>query len=450
MVLADLYRKFDHNRSLIYNIVGTFAVKGGTMLLSLISMPLYLNYFENNILLGVWFTMHTVLSWILVFDLGIGNGLRNHLTTALARNDRDNAKAYISSAYIMFGAFVAILSLLVLGLSHVVSWNGILNVSEHVIDPADLHQGVNITLVGIIFSFILRLINPVLYALQKSALPNFLAFIGSLLQVAFLYFYTAAKGDLGHNFIILAWVHALSINIPPLIATVGVFWTMLKGYFPSFSFFSKIHARQILTLGLLFFILQILYMVISATNEFFISHFFDPSYVVEYQIYMKLFSIIGSLVTLALVPVWSAITKAFTEKRFQWIIKLYRMLNYAVVVAAIIQFLMLPFLRSIIEFWLKDNAIAVNYCYAFCFVVYSCVSIWIAIQSSIVAGLGKLKVQAWFYTFAVIFKIAVIILVAKLGGSWITVVNISIVALLPYCVAQPFYIRKALNEMKDV
>lgn len=194
MVLTDLYRKFDHNRSLIYNIVGTFAVKGGTMLLSLISMPLYLNYFENNILLGVWFTMHTVLSWILVFDLGIGNGLRNHLTTALARNDRDNAKAYISSAYIMFGAFVAILSLLVLGLSHVVSWNGILNVSEHVIDPADLHQGVNITLVGIIFSFILRLINPVLYALQKSALPNFLAFIGSLLQVAFLYFYTAAKG----------------------------------------------------------------------------------------------------------------------------------------------------------------------------------------------------------------------------------------------------------------
>ena len=95
MVLTDLYRKFDHNRSLIYNIVGTFAVKGGTMLLSLISMPLYLNYFENNILLGVWFTMHTVLSWILVFDLGIGNGLRNHLTTALARNDRDLSLIHI-------------------------------------------------------------------------------------------------------------------------------------------------------------------------------------------------------------------------------------------------------------------------------------------------------------------------------------------------------------------
>ena len=40
MVLIDLYRKFNHNRSLIYNIIGTFAVKGGTMLLSLISMPL--------------------------------------------------------------------------------------------------------------------------------------------------------------------------------------------------------------------------------------------------------------------------------------------------------------------------------------------------------------------------------------------------------------------------
>ena len=450
MIIADLYRRFANNRALIYNILGSFAVKGGTMLLSLISMPLYMNYFEDNILLGVWFTMHTVLSWILVFDLGIGNGLRNHLTTALAQNNRNAAKAYISSAYIMFAVFVVVLSLFVLGISHIVSWNKILNVPEYIIDPINLHRGVNITLVGIIFSFILRLINPILYALQRSALPNFLAFIGSLLQVAFLYFYTSSEGDPGYNFVILAWVHALSINVPPLIATASVFLTMLKGCFPSFSFFSKIRARQILTLGLLFFILQILYMVISATNEFFISHFFDPSYVVEYQIYMKLFSIIGSLFTLALIPVWSAITKAFAEKRFQWILKLYRLLNYTVIIAALIQLLMIPFLKTIIGFWLKDKAIDVNYNYALCFATYSCISIWIAIQSSIVAGLGKLKVQTWFYTFAVIFKIALIILIARLGGSWITVINVSIIALLPYCIVQPYYIRKTLNAINHV
>ena len=204
MIIADLYRRFANNRALIYNILGSFAVKGGTMLLSLISMPLYMNYFEDNILLGVWFTMHTVLSWILVFDLGIGNGLRNHLTTALAQNNRNAAKAYISSAYIMFAVFVVVLSLFVLGISHIVSWNKILNVPEYIIDPINLHRGVNITLVGIIFSFILRLINPILYALQRSALPNFLAFIGSLLQVAFLYFYTSSEGDPGYNFVILA------------------------------------------------------------------------------------------------------------------------------------------------------------------------------------------------------------------------------------------------------
>ena len=93
-------------------------------------------------------------------------------------------------------------------------------------------------------------------------------------------------------------------------------------------------------------------MIITVTNEFFISYFFDPSFVVEYQIYIKIFSIAGTFVSLALIPVWSAVTKAFVEKRYDWIIKLVRFLYFVAGIAVLFQLAIIPFLDPILEFWL--------------------------------------------------------------------------------------------------
>ena len=85
------------NKSLLINIFSSYLVKGLGVLCSLISMPLFLKYFNDQMILGVWFTMLSVLNWILVFDMGIGNGLRNHLTKALAKKDFQSAKQLVSS-----------------------------------------------------------------------------------------------------------------------------------------------------------------------------------------------------------------------------------------------------------------------------------------------------------------------------------------------------------------
>ena len=96
---SDIKGKYIGNKNLINNVLGSFLVRGFGFLVSFALFPLYLNYFDDNTVLGCWFTMCSVLSWIQVFDLGIGNGLRNHLTADLSLKNYESARQYISSSW---------------------------------------------------------------------------------------------------------------------------------------------------------------------------------------------------------------------------------------------------------------------------------------------------------------------------------------------------------------
>ena len=110
--------------------------KGVSILLSLVYVPVVLDYL-GDYKYGVWATVLSILSWISYFDLGIGNGLRNRLSEALASsNSKNDAKTLVSSAY-------AILSLVVLAISVVcgfgisfIDWSDLLsawNINENLV-----------------------------------------------------------------------------------------------------------------------------------------------------------------------------------------------------------------------------------------------------------------------------------------------------------------------------
>lgn len=189
-------------------------------------------------------------------------------------------------------------------------------------------------------------------------------------------------------------------------------------------------------------------MVITVTNEWFISKFFSPEYCVDYQIYFRLFSIVGSLIMLAMSPLWSAITKAYTQKRYYWIIKLQKVLYYIAFFSIIAECLLIIFMQPLINIWLGEKAIEVNYYTAFCFLLYGVIIIWVTIQSTIVAGLGTLKTQLHFYLFAAIFKIIAIIITAQFTTDWSIVILATSLGLLPYCIHQPKVIRKELRILE--
>lgn len=436
----------EKNKIIVKNVIGSFLIRGLSLFVSLFSMPLYIKYFENQVVLGLWFTIISVLSWVLTFDLGLGNGLRNRLVETIVRNDNKESSKLISSAY----AIISILSIAIIFFALIVfskiNWNNVFNIDNTIISNEVLLVAIKILFIGIMISFILKLINSILYAMQKAAINNVLALITSVLPLIYILF-SPNKG-IEENLISLSWINTFSICLPLLIATIIVFFfTPLKQCKPSLR---NIHIKteiSIVSLGGAFFLTQIAFMIINSTNEILITNFWGPEYVVEYQIYNRIFSLVGSFFSIALTPVWSSVTRALVEKDFLWLKNLNKVLYHVGALGVIFEFLLICFLQKIIDIWLGDNSINVNYVYAIVFAVYGSLFIYNIIVTTIANGVGYLKTQLICYSVGAMLKIPLLLVAAYLFSiDWISVVGINIFIFFIFDFIQTIWLNKFIKN----
>lgn len=438
-----------NNKRIVVNIVAAFGIKGGGMIVNMLSMPLYIDYFNNNMVLGLWFTILTVVNWILSFDVGIGNGLRNHLTKALTQKDFEQGKRLTSSAFAALGIITIVFTIFVFSVIPVVNWNNMFNISGDIISRDILARCVGFTMVGIMASFFLHIVRGILFALQLSSIVNLLHLLTSILLVAYL-FVAPDFSTIEEKLSTMSIAYAILINIPSILVLFFVFFfSEMKHCRPRMKYVTSNAVKAVLGLGISFFVVQVMYMIITVTNEWFISKFFSPKHCVDYQIYFRLFALVGGLIMLAMSPLWSAITKAYSMKRYRWIIKLQNVLNYLAIGCIVVECLFVVFLQLIINIWLGDRSIEVNYLTASFFLLYGIIMIWVAIQSTIVAGLGTLKTQLRLYVFAAIFKILFIVFVSQVTDDWSVVILATALGLLPYCIYQPREVRKQLIKLEQ-
>lgn len=434
------------DKNILVNIFASFVIRGGSLAISLISLPLYIKYFEDQQILGMWFTVVSVLTWILNFDLGIGNGLRNQLVEPLLKKDTLKIKKYISSAYFMIGSIVSVIMVIAIYSFPLIEWNILLNIPINTIDNNTLLKCVLIIFAGIMIQFFLRLITSILYSLQISFLPNLLNLISNTIILFFIIFYSSSSVE--KNLIILSWVNLIAVNLPLLIVTIIIFFKVLKESRPNIKFVKLEYSKNVMKLGGIFFFIQVFYMLIVNTNEFLISWLVGPEYVVEYQIYNRLFTVFSTILSLALIPIWSAVSKALAEKDYVWITRIYKKLQFLAIIFIVIQFLTFPFLQTFVDLWLGKNSINIKMNYAFIFAIASSIYIWNSILSSIVNGIGKLKIQFILYAFGVVLKFTFAYTMIDSFEGWTVIIIANIIALLPYSCIQPILLRKYLREKR--
>ena len=68
------------------NILGSFIIRGWNCIVQLLLVPVTLNCLTQYEY-GIWLTINGILLWMDSFDVGLGNGLRNQLTKAIAAKD---------------------------------------------------------------------------------------------------------------------------------------------------------------------------------------------------------------------------------------------------------------------------------------------------------------------------------------------------------------------------
>ena len=88
---------------------------------SFLIIPIMIKFLGNE-QYGIWSTLLSIISWIVLFDIGIGNSLRNKISEALVKNDKKKARDYISTAYVLIGLISVVLLISFLIASSFIPW----------------------------------------------------------------------------------------------------------------------------------------------------------------------------------------------------------------------------------------------------------------------------------------------------------------------------------------
>lgn len=432
--------KMEINEKIVLkNTFFAFLIKGLALVISLLTTPAFISYFDNKEILGIWYTMLSVLIWFLNFDLGIGNGIRNNLTIAFSENNSMKAKYIISSGMFISGMVSLILLFIGGTLLFFGNLNAFFNVSESIVSGQILFISVLMVFIAILLRLVLTSVSAIFYAMQKSSINNFLALCVSVLQLVFVL--TFKFDSIEESLIYLSLAYMIFSNLPVILGGIVIFSTKLKDCKPGLYYVKRKYIKEVLSIGGVFFLCQILYMLIINTNEFLITNLFGPEYTTEYTFYYKITSLVSMVVSLAMTPIWSVVTKAMTEKKWLWLNDLYKKIKKMGCIIVIFEFLLIPFMQIIFNIWLGDNTISINYITAIGFACFGSVFVYSSMLSTIVCGLAKMKLQTTCYTLGVIFKFVFIFLISKYTNNWSIVVWVNAIILFPYCLLQQIWLN---------
>ena len=144
------------------NIVYTFVLKGLSFIISLLYVPILLSCLDEKIY-GVWLALTSVVSWLSLFDIGIGNGLKNKLTESLAVNNIEYSRKLVSTSYVYSALIFSVILVISLIINCFIKWNLLLNVEQI------FNNDLTITAFLVIIAFCVRFIlHTKCYNYQKS------------------------------------------------------------------------------------------------------------------------------------------------------------------------------------------------------------------------------------------------------------------------------------------
>jgi O-antigen/teichoic acid export membrane protein len=403
--------------------------------------------------------LSSLVSWLGFFDIGFGNGLRNRFAEARAKGEEDLARIYVSTTYAVLTIISGVVLLLFVCLNPFLDWAKILNAQPDMsviyntvihwvgTSPTPTSMSSELGLLALIvfgffcINFVLQLITTILNADQQPAKASFFNFLGSLLSLVIIFILTrTTKGNL--IYLGLSFVGTQLIVL--LASTIWFFSKKYRMYAPSLRYVKFRYARNLMSLGLKFFIIQIAFIILYETTMIIIAQLFGPDQVTPYNIAFKYFSVIPMAFGIILVPFWSAYTEAYVKKDFDWIRSSMRNLMRVWLLFSVVALGMLVVCNQVYVLWVGPK-IKVPFLLSATIAIYIIVNSWCTIFSIFLNGVGKLKLQLYSGIIGALINIPLAILLGKYIGIAGVVLSTLILA-VGNAVWAPIQYNKIMNN----
>lgn len=432
--------KSTRTKNIVKHILISFFYKGGAVLANLILVPLTIDYLDTENY-GVWLTLASFISWLTFLDIGLGNGLRNKFAEAKTNGDLELTRGYISSAYYTIFAFSLILFILFICINQFVNWTFFFNTSYKLND--DLNFLMPIVVGFFCIQLVAKLITSIYLADQNHSIQVKIQFITQTLLLVVVYKLTKSNQSS------LLLFGTLFSSLPVFILfflNIFAFSGKYKNLKPTLSLFKKEYLKDIMGVGINFFVIQIAAVILFSTDNFIISKLFGPKEVVPYNIAFKYFSIITMLYTMIVAPYWSSFTQAFAVKDYDWIKKSVNNILKIWLLVPILLVVMILCSDWFYIIWVGEK-ITIPFSLSLSMALFVLLFTFNMVFTQFINGVGKIKVQLITAIISMVLNIPLSILFAKTFNLGATGVILATCVSLSYAVIlRPIQYYKIINN----
>ncbi len=416
-----------------------FVNKGFSIALSMLYVPLFLACLDNT-RYGIWITIMSIVNWIGFFDIGIGQGVRNLLTTALATKDFTTGKKIVSTAYIsMTIIFLSICCIIYIS-NFFFEFHKIVNAPDSMSKEIDILILIAVILMCI--NFIIGIFKSIAFAYQKPQINSNISLYTQAISLLIIYlFYLNGKIS---NLIPIGSILLTTPIIVQILYSIYYFRTEFKDVSPNIKYFDTQIIKKITLLGGIFFFIQITNLITFQSNNIIISHVVSPDAVSEYFIINKYFSLLTFAFSILTTPFWSATTDAYTKKDINWIRSANKKLHKTFILFIIATIILYCFAPIFFRLWLGEKFIF-DRKLGLVISIYLLIQMYMNIDLSFINGTGKIKLQLIVTSFSSIIYIPLAIFI----GHYINTMGIiiaGIIITMPACIIYYIQFKKLTSQ----
>ena len=444
--LLMVLKQKNHSGVVARNTLLSFGLKGVALIIGLFTIPVYSNYFNNDSTYGIWLTFLSIITWVMTFDLGFGNGMKNKLIEALSRNDKEEGKRIVSSTYsfsFVIGAIILAIGLLVINLIDPVK---MFNFDPDSISASIVRISFCITFATIAIEFVLKNICHIFQAHQKHFLSNLLPLLAN---VGLLLFASVARfGDVSNKLLFLSIAYASITLLPYILASIIAFVGPMKEIRPSRKHSSFRKGKTIMSLGLMFFLIQMALLFLNSADQIIVSSIFSSESVVDYTKYSKFFNIIISISNIYNGIIWTSARKSIASNNNKQLTKGIKSLLIFDVLMCVLCLLVALFMQPLLDVWLGSNTFTVDYFIVLMILIFTIENLFVSSTGSLLNSFQCLLPQAISIAGAAILKIALVFIIHSINPSigWNVIFTINVFVWIPLLVVNFFFLFKRYKQ----